>query len=62
MTLLKNQFYSIADSVTRLGEISHFCLILTVFGNFFEGLFSIRQNFEPPLANFKSLLGKCSLL
>ena len=48
--------------MTRFGEILPLGPILIVFGNFFEDLFSIRQNVESSLANFKIPLGKYSLM
>ena len=37
--------------MTRLVEISTLWLIFKVFGNFFEGLFSIWSKYEPTFEN-----------
>ena len=48
--------------VTRFGEISPLWQNVKIFRNFFEGLFSIRETFEPTLENSVCFWGQFKLL
>ena len=49
-----NYPFFVTSSVTRFHEISPLWQNFKVFGNIFEGAFSIWKNFEPTSANFPS--------